>query len=97
MSEPAAELGLKGKGVEPLVIPALNKVIATYEDHKERRCAESPGEMAAKKELKFALQQHAEQLPRDDKGNPFYRYGDKDYILDRKMVIKHVADDENDD
>lgn len=96
MSEPAAELGLKGAGVEPLSIPALNKVIATYEQHKERRCAESPGEMAAKKELKFALQQHAAQLPQID-GKPFYRFGDRDYILDQKMVIKHVADDETDD
>ncbi len=96
MSKPPAELGLKGEGVEPLSIPALNKIISKYEEHKERRCAESPGEMAAKKELKFALQQHKDQLPKIE-GKPFYRFGDRDYILDEKMVIKNVADDEGDD
>jgi hypothetical protein len=85
-----------GVGVEPLVIPDLDKAIAKYEKHKDARCAETPNEIASKKEMKFKLQQHRNELPKID-GKPFYRYQDRDYILDEKLTIKHVVDDTDDE
>lgn len=92
--------GMTGKGVEPMKIPVLDKFISKYESHKEKRCAESPGELAAKKELKFALQQQKASLPLNSEGKPFYRSAEfeRDYILDETMKIKKVGvdEDEND-
>ena len=80
---PAELPGVTGKGVEPLKIPVLDKFIAAYEDAKDKRCKESPKEIAAKGELKMALHQQTNQLPVNKDGFKFYRsaeYG-RDYIL----------------
>ena len=96
---PAELPGVKGPGVEPLVIPALDKFIEKYEKHKAARCAESPGEIAAKKELKLALQQQKNNLPKNAEGKPFYRSQDyeRDYIIDEKMVVKKVMAEDGGD
>ena len=90
--------GMTGKGVEPMKIPALDKLISIYEKHKAARCAESPGELAAKKELKFALQQHKNSLVTKD-GVCFYRSAEfeRDYILEEKLTVRKFADEEEGD
>jgi hypothetical protein len=84
------ELGLKGQGVEPLEIPEIDKAIAKYQRKKEARCAESPGELAAKKDLQAVLHAHREELPVDETGVPYYRSDGRDYILEEKLRVKKV-------
>ncbi len=87
--------GVTGPGVEPMRIPALDKFIVKYETAKAKRCAESPGELQAKKELKFALHQQAASLPVNADGMKFYRSSEyeKDYILEEKLAIKSMNAD----
>ncbi len=87
--EAGAELPLGGgKGVAPLVIPALAKAVGRYETAKNRRCSESPKEIAAKAELQDLLHKHRDELPRDKEGAPFYRCDERDYVLEEKMKIR---------
>jgi hypothetical protein len=87
--------GVTGPGVEPMSIPTLDKFIVKYETAKAKRCAESPGELQAKKELKFALHQQASSLPLNADGIRFYRSSEyeKDYILEEKLVCKSINAD----
>lgn len=84
------ELGLAGQGVEPLEIPEIDKLIAKYQRKKEARCAETPGEFAAKQELQKALHAHRDELPRTEEGIPFYRSDDRDYLLEEKLKVRKV-------
>jgi hypothetical protein len=90
--------GVTGPGVEPLRIPALDKFIVEYETAKAKRCAESPGELQAKKELKFALHQQAASLPVNAEGFRFYRSSDyeKDYTLEETLKVKSMNADAGD-
>lgn len=88
---------MTGPGVEVPRIPALDKLIAKYESEKEKRCQASPGEVAAKKELQFALHQQKSSLPVNSDGFSFYRSDDyeRDYILVETMKAKkHASEDE---
>lgn len=87
--------GVTGPGVEPMKIPALDKFITKYETAKAKRCAESPGELQAKKELKFALHQQAASLPLNAEGIRFYRSSEyeKDYLLEETLKIKSINAD----
>ncbi len=91
--------GVSGPGVSPLSLPALDKFISKSETQKAKRCAESPGELAAKKELKFAMHQNKASLPVNAEGISFYRSTEyeKDYLLEEKLVAKKYGDDESDD
>lgn len=98
MSKKNQELpGVEGEGVSPLEIPEVDKAIAKYQKKKDARVAESPGELVAKRELKAILHQHRDQLPKNADGVPFYRYDDRDYLLEEKLKVKAVSDDVDDD
>ena len=88
-----------GKGVETPKIPVLDKFIRKYESAKEKRCAESPGELEAKKELQFSLHQQKASLPINGDGAPFYRSEEyeRDYILCEKMKVKKFGAEDDDD
>jgi hypothetical protein len=94
------EMPLKGDGVEVPVIPELDSLIKKYEKKKAARCAESPGEIDAKKELRAGLMKHAEKLPKNDAGEHFYRFEIedgvfKDYTLSEILKVTKVkAEDE---
>jgi hypothetical protein len=90
--------GVTGPGVEPMSIPTLDKFIVKYETAKAKRCAESPGELQAKKELKFALHQQAASLPVNAEGFRFYRSSDyeKDYTLEETLKVKSMNADAGD-
>lgn len=90
-----SELPLTGQGVEPLEIPELEKAIAKYQRKKEARCAVSPDELVAKRELKAALHQFRDRLPVNGDGVPFYRCDDRDYLLDEKLVVHKVSEDDD--
>lgn len=84
------ELGLSGAGVEALEIPEIDKAIAKYQRKKEARCQVSPGEIAAKQELRDLLHAHREELPVNGDGIPFYRSDDRDYLLEEKLKVRKV-------
>lgn len=91
--------GVSGKGADRVSIEAVDKAIRKYEKKKDARCAETPGERDAKKELMAALHANLESLPRNAEGKRFYRYEVqdgkfKDYIIEDKLVMK-VVDEED--
>lgn len=66
--------GMTGKGVAPVVIPSVAKLVEKYERQKEMRCQASPGEITAKRELSAALHDNRAQLPVNEDGQSFYRH-----------------------
>jgi hypothetical protein len=98
MAEKQEELGVKGKGVEPPSIKSIDKAADEYQTAKDRRCRESPREVAAKGKLQELLHKNREALPKNEDGNPFYRYDGRDYCLAEKMTVKRVpgVDDDED-
>jgi hypothetical protein len=89
---------MTGPGVETPKVPALEKLIRKYEAEKSKRCEASPGELAAKKQLQFALHQHKASLPVNSEGFAFYRCQEyeRDYILQEKMKAVRFADETDD-
>lgn len=85
-----SELPLKGEGVEVLEIPEIEKAIAKYQRKKEARCAESPGEVAAKQDLQKLLHAHRDELPKTSDGVPFYRSEGRDYLLEERLKVRKV-------
>lgn len=83
--------GVTGPGVSPLKIEAVDKAISNYEKKKSARCAESPGELEAKKNLLAILHQHRDKLPLED-GVPFYRSTEYecDFRLEEKLKRKAI-------
>ena len=88
---------MKGKGVEKLTIKPIDAAIEKYEKKKEARCKMSPGEIAAKQELTELLHKHRDKLPQTPDGVPFYRYEEKDYLLEEKLKIEKVSSDNNEE
>ena len=90
---------MTGPGVETTKIPALDKFVRKYETAKEVRCTASPDELAAKKELQFALHQQKSSLPINSDGFAFYRSEEyeRDYILVEKMHAKKFGSEDDDD
>lgn len=86
--------GMTGAGIAPLSIPAIDKAISKYERKKDERCKASPGEIAAKQDLKAILHKHRDQLPMNSDGVPFYRYDDVDYLLEETLKRKKYAGDD---
>lgn len=86
------ELPLKGEGVEALEIPEIEKAITKYQRKKEARCAETPGEFAAKQELQKLLHQHRDELPVNADKIPFYRSDGRDYLLEEHLKIRKVEE-----
>ena len=85
--------GVTGKGVSPLCIKAIDKAIDDYQSAKDKRCKESPKEIAAKTVLLEVLHKHREELPNDEDGIPCYRYEDRIYRLTETVSITKVHDD----
>jgi len=86
--------GVEGEGVAPLKIPEIDKAINKYQRKKEARCAVSPDEIAAKNELRAKLHEFRDRLPKNAAGVPFYRYDDRDYLLEEKLKVQVVDEGE---
>jgi hypothetical protein len=92
MVEKTGELpAMTGKGVEKLIIPAIDKAVVKYEQKKDARCKVSPAEVAAKDELLVALHKNRDKLPKNEEGNFFYRYEGVDYVLEESLKRKKVS------
>lgn len=90
---------MTGPGVEVPKNPVLDKFIRKYEKAKEVRCSASPDEVAAKKELQFAMHQQKASLQTNDEGFSFYRSEEfeKDYVLQEKLKMKKFGAEDSDD
>lgn len=91
------ELGLSGAGVEPLVIPSIDKKISKYQKMKDARCTASPPELAAKAELQKELHAHRDELLVNGDGERFYRSDGRDYVLEEKLKVRKVETPDEDE
>lgn len=89
--------GMEGEGVAALEIEEIDKAIAKYQRKKEARCTASPGEIAAKQDLRDLLHKHRAKLPVNGDGVPFYRSEDRDYLLEEKLKVRKVESAEDTD
>lgn len=69
------ELGLEGRGVEPVRIQEIDDAIAEYVPLRDARVEASKHEVAAKKKLVDLIHAHKESL-NDGKGNLSYKMED---------------------
>jgi hypothetical protein len=86
---------MTGAGVSPLVIEEIDKAVRKYEKHKNARRAESPGEVAAKRDLTAALKAHRDELHTNEDGERFYRHDGVDYIIETKLKRRKADDGED--
>ena len=71
-SDPPEDLGLTGEGVERKKIAALDTAYRAYKPKRTAFSEASKAHVEAKKALMAKVHAHADQLPKDDAGNPFY-------------------------
>jgi rare lipoprotein A (peptidoglycan hydrolase) len=72
-TEQNAELGLTGKGVAPVRIEEIDKLVEKYIRRKEISAKADAAESEAKAELVDAMHEHADQLEQPD-GDLIYRF-----------------------
>ncbi len=82
--------GVEGEGVAPLKIDEVEKAVTKYERAKEKRCAESPKEVAAKQALRTVSHENRDKLPTNEDGERFYRSEGVDYILEESLRRRKV-------
>lgn len=92
-----AELPLgDAPGVVGIVIQSIDTMAQRYEAKKNLRCEASPGEIAAKRDLREELHKHRGKLPVNEKGERFYRTEGVDYILTEGLKRQKADDGEAD-
>jgi hypothetical protein len=74
-TEQNAELGLTGKGVEPVRIEEIDKLIEKYIKIRDERMKLTSRESEAKEKLVDAMHGYAEQLEQPD-GDLVYRFNE---------------------
>lgn len=91
-----AELGMKGKGVEPLVIPSIERAADRYAAARDERMQYQDVENAARKTLLDEIQAHRAELIQEVGGGVSYRYGDNLITLaggKEVLKVKKIHDD----
>lgn len=88
--------GVTGKGVAPVSIPTINKLCDAYVKERDKRCEQTPHEVAAKKKLIDAIHAAVDvgQIQPDSNGEVVYRYEDTIITLKRgeeKLKVKEVG------
>lgn len=89
--------GVEGDGVAPVRIKEIDQAITKYERAKEKRCAESPKEVAAKQSLRALLHENRDNLSLNEDGQRFYRSEGVDYILEESLRRRKVDDGSGDE
>jgi hypothetical protein len=86
---------MTGPGVEPLKVPAIDAALEEYVPVRERRMRETPKEVEKKKAVLEAFHASESLLPKTEAGEPYYRWGDKRWVLKRgKESVRSVADED---
>ena len=84
--------GMKGPGVEIIRIPEIDKLAEAYVIQRDKRCAETPREIAAKDKLIDAIHKNKDKIGVDSNGEVVYRYDDMIVTLKPgKEVLKVKA------
>lgn len=89
------ELGLKGKGAEPLVIEEIDVELERYLAAKKKRVDQQEIERGALTKLNDAMHEHREELLQEVGGGVSYRYGDHVVKLapgGEKLTVKEIHD-----
>ena len=89
------ELGLVGKGVEPLVIPAIERAADRYAAARDERIQYGEVEDTAKQSLLDVIHEHRAELVQEVGGGVSYRYGDNLITLaggKEKLKVKKIHD-----
>lgn len=90
------ELSLKGKGVERVSIPAIDRLADAYVTERDKRLKLTPREVAAKTKLIDALRQHSNRLQQPD-GTLLYNYDETIIRLEHgkdKLKVEAATHDE---
>jgi len=73
--------GMTGPGVAQPRIKSVDDAAEIYIKERDKRCAMTPREIAAKQKLIEQLHTHADKIGRDRDGTIVYRYDDNIVIL----------------
>lgn len=84
--------GIEGPGVAPVRIAKIDKLLDAYIVEKDKRCAMTPKEVAAKGKLVDAIHENAEKIGRDSDGTIVYRSGDHVVVLKPGKELLSVKD-----
>jgi hypothetical protein len=68
--------GVEGPGVSPISIAAIDTAAEAYIKERDKRCAMTPREIAAKQKLIAVLHDNADKIGVDANGEIVYRYDD---------------------
>ncbi len=91
---------IEGPGVGQVKIDAVEQAAAQYIKERDKRCAMTPKEIAAKQKLLDALHANKEKLGTDGEGATVYRYDDLVITLKpgkETLSVKAAATPELDD
>jgi hypothetical protein len=89
------ELGLTGKGVEPLRIVELDKLAEEYCRQRDKRLTMTPKEVSAKQNLIAALHENADKIGVQPDGRLVYRYDEMMITLSpgkEKLKVEDVSE-----
>lgn len=90
------ELGLKGRGVEPVVISEIENAAEKYVEARDERIKLLAVEVEAKEALMSVIHRHADKLTKEVGGGLSYRYNERLVILKptgENVKVKSVHDD----
>lgn len=92
--------GIEGDGVAPVRIAKIDYLAESYIKERDKRCKQTPKEIAAKEKLIDALHKHADKLSKDKDGALIYRYDDLLITLKpgkETLKVKSLSADEPED
>jgi hypothetical protein len=90
------ELGLSGPGVEPLVIPEIEKAAKSYASARDERISYGEVEDEKQKALLDVMNKHRSELVQEVGGGVSYRFGDTLVELkptSEKVKVKSIHDE----
>ena len=92
--------GIEGPGVAQASIPEIDSLAEAYIKERDKRCAMTPKELAAKGKLIEALHKHEAVIGRNGEGQ--LRYVHNDLVITLKpgketLKVKEKTDEEDDD
>lgn len=73
---------MEGPGVAPVRIKEVDELAEDYVKERDKRCRQTPKEVAAKTKLIEALHKHADAIGRDTQG--VLRYEFDDFVIELK-------------
>lgn len=81
-------------------IPEIEKAAANYVNARDARMELTTKEVTAKKSLITVCQEHVDEMPKNEKGERIYRYGDdlEVALIDKINVkVRHAGDTDQDE